>query len=124
MEFVVANPSSYMYFSDERAVPGTTDQFAVPLSASSSNYNDYKYGLDDLNDYMSSIGKTQLKENYAERDVNMLLGLLDNDPNHSSLDTSRAADLQGDHRLERGKIYFNHIVDEFGPGILHKHDID
>jgi Ca2+-binding RTX toxin-like protein len=113
-----------MYFSDERAVPGTTDQFAVPLSASSSNYNDYKYGLDDLNDYMSSIGKAQLKENYAERDVNMLLGLLDNDPNHSSLDTSRAADLQGDHRLERGKIYFNHIVDEFGPGILDKHDID
>lgn len=122
--YVIANPSSYMYFSNKRAVPGTTDKFEVPNVTNKSSYNYYKYGLENLNKYMSTVGISELKQNYKERDVNILLGLNDTDTINPNLDTSAAAMLQGDHRLEREEIYFNHLWDEFGSSITALHDID
>jgi len=122
-EYIVANASSYMYFSDERLVEGTTDTFAVPNSSNCRNYNDYKYGLEDLNSYMASVGASKIKNNYENRDVTLLLGALDNNPNNSSLDKSCSANLQGSHRLDRGKTYFEHVQDEFGADILDHHQL-
>ncbi len=123
-KYVVANPSTYMYFSEERAVPGETDEFEVPNSNVYRNYNDYKYGLDDLNPYMDSIGAAKLRSNFQEREVAMLLGEDDNDPNHPDLATGYKAELEGENRLDRGVIYFNHLQEEFGSGILARHSLD
>ena len=41
----------------------------------------------------------------------VFLGGEDNDPKHSSLPIMRKAKKQGDHRLERGKNFFNHLVE-------------
>ena len=41
----------------------------------------------------------------------IFLGGEDNDPKHSSLPIMRKAKKQGDHRLERGTNFFNHLVE-------------
>ena len=41
----------------------------------------------------------------------VFLGGEDNDPKHSSLPIMRKAKKQGDHRLERGTNFFNHLVE-------------
>ncbi|SVD41821.1 uncharacterized protein METZ01_LOCUS394675, partial [marine metagenome] len=47
IRYIVGSPSSYLYMNGERRIEGTVDQFAG--SSGCSGYNDYKYGLDDLN---------------------------------------------------------------------------
>jgi len=122
--YVVTNPSSYLYLSPERAEAGTTNSFAIPDAAGCSWYDDYKYGLQDLNEYMGAVGAAALGQRYASRQVVTLLGLEDNDPYSASLDRTCAAMLQGRHRLERGEIFYNHVQDRFGEEILQRHFLD
>lgn len=120
MRYIVANPSSYLYFTAERRVEETTDLFAVPdadARQACPGYNRYKYGLEGLNQYMSRIGAENLARQYRQRRVIYLLGANDNDPAASSLDRSCPAMLQGEHRLERGRIYYNYLMHLFGAGI-------
>ena len=60
--------------------------------------------LASINDDISQIISAALKLGNI-----YLLGTEDNDPNHSSLDKTCPAMLQGDHRLMRGIIFFNHL---------------
>ncbi len=122
--YVVANPSSYLYFSSQRAKQGSLDSFLVPDSANCPDYDDYHYGLQDLNRYMSAVGTPTLKQRYRSRRVVTLLGWNDNDPKQSSLAVGCAAMLQGHHRRERGEIYFNHIRRQFGKEIFDRHRFD
>lgn len=110
IRYVVANPSSYAYLDHERRVAGTTDQFAIPTTSCNS-YNEWKYGLEDLGNtpYVASVGATTIRNQYKNREVIYLLGSLDNDPNDPNLDRNCAAMLQGNHRLERGEIYYNYL---------------
>lgn len=124
--YIVANPSSYLYFNKERVVEGTQDKFAVPsleVMASCPDFNDYKYGLDDLNSYMEAVGVSRIREQYKKREVIYLLGKLDSDPDHPQLDKSCPAMLQGRHRLERGKIYYNYLKHYYGEGIVNLHKL-
>jgi parallel beta-helix repeat protein/predicted outer membrane repeat protein len=122
MRYVVMNPSSYVYFSSERVVPETTDKFEIPSSETvnfCSHYNNYGYGLESLwFPYLSEIGADTIRLQYPERNVIYLLGSEDNDPNSDGLDRSCAAMLQGNHRLERGTIYFNYLQYYYGDIIL------
>jgi hypothetical protein len=114
--YVIANSSSYLYFNEERIVKGTSNQFAIPDSGNCSSYNQYKYGLKSLNEYMSTTGVGQIISQYPKREVIYMLGSNDNDPNdidNTDLDTSCAAMFQGAHRLERGQIYHNYILHFF-----------
>ena len=114
IHYLVANPSSYLYFSDER-LDRDLDQFIVPVSTGCRTwYNDYKYGLDELNSYMAAAGAGTIAQRYPGRRVAYLLGADDDDPNSSSLDTSCAAQHQGRHRRERGEIFARHLRDRFG----------
>jgi len=124
LRFVVANPSSYVYFNEERRVEGTQDQFAVPPASTVAKcpyYNRYRYGLDALNDYMAGVGVARIRAQYQERTVYYLLGEDDNNPEHASLDTSCQALLEGRHRLERGIVYYNYLRHYFGAGITQRH---
>jgi pimeloyl-ACP methyl ester carboxylesterase len=118
--FVVANPSSYLYLSPER--PDSTD--------GCSGYNDYKYGLDHLNDYMAAGGPDMIKQRYTSRPVTYLLGEDDIYQNHS-IDDSCEAQAQGENRLARGENYAAMIASQYpsaphaqvlGPGVGHDYE--
>lgn len=123
VRYIPANPSSYVYLNEERRITGTTDQFAAPPPEQVIfiDYNDYKYGLENLNSYMEDVGVAQIRKQYKQRNVIYFLGENDNNPNHSALDKSPPALFQGNHRLERGIIYFNYLKHFYGDEILNTH---
>lgn len=116
IRFIVNNPSSYLYLDDKRRIAGTVDQFEVSTSAC-TNYNSYKYGLDNLPSYLSQISETVIRDRLKTREVVYLLGQFDNNFNDTSLDKSCEALLQGLHRLERGTVYFNYLKNYYGSSI-------
>ena len=120
VRYVVANPSGYLYFDAERWVPGSAYLFDPPSPGeleACPDYDRYKYGLDGLNEYMDQ-GIETLRAQYATRRVVYLLGGADNDPNNYYLERNCEAMLQGEHRLQRGLIYRQHLLAVFGPSIL------
>lgn len=99
LRYLIANPSSYLYFSPDRPAPDAT---ACP------DYNTYRYGINGLVRYAQGSSGADLFSRYAGRDVVYLLGTADNDPNHRVLDKSCMARTQGAFRLERGQHYIRH----------------
>jgi hypothetical protein len=63
IRYVVMNPSSYLYVSALRRASG--GEFHIP--ATCPGYDDYKYGLRDLNTYMGRVGEAQLRSNLFSR---------------------------------------------------------
>ena len=114
IRYIVGSPSSYLYMNDERRIQNTVDQFAVPSGC--SGYNDYKYGLDDLNNYMSNAGSDSIRIRYSRREVIYLIGGSDD---AGTTDCQSMA--QGNHRYERSIIYFNYLQYYFSSEILGRH---
>jgi len=123
IKFIVANPSSYLYLDNQRVKAGTYDQFEVPDN-SCPDYNDWRYGLDNLYTYPSIIGADSIRNTFRKREVIYLLGEYDRDPNSSSLDKSCKAMLQGQHRLERGSVYYNYLLNYYGDDLRNFHFLD
>lgn len=103
VRYVVMNPSSYLYI-DGRRRDDTADAFRKPRFWC-FDYDDYKYGTQDLNTYMKKVGIPGIRSNLARRNVFYLAGIEDDDPRSSSLDKSCEADRQGAHRLDRFRNY-------------------
>ena len=102
VRYVVANPSSYLYFTSER--PNGT-AFTTYDESSCQGYNRYRYGIENLLPYGAGAADTNLFRRYAARDTTYLLGTRDHDPDHRLLDKSCGARAQGSNRLERGHNY-------------------
>jgi len=98
VRFVVANPSTYLYFNRERPV-------AVPDGAP---VNDWRYGFDRAPGYVDADPRRSL-ERYLARDVTIVLGELDHDGASPLLEVSPAAMAQGANRLDRGLRYHQHV---------------
>ncbi|MFM0628012.1 alpha/beta hydrolase [Paraburkholderia xenovorans] len=108
LRYVVANPSSYVYFDSMR--PAASGEFAVFERAMCPSFNRWKYGLEDLPGYAGDAASAAaLEASYAQRDVTVLLGGADCDPQHPALDRSCAALTQGEHRLGRGLAYARYM---------------
>jgi hypothetical protein len=120
LRFIVANPSTYMYLTDERRLPEIANEFAVPEDAD-PDYNDYKYGLDNLNPYMAAVGAETIRARYSKKDVVYLLG--GEDIQQEYLEQSANAMLQGQHRLERGQVYYRYLKHTFGDEITQNQKI-
>jgi pimeloyl-ACP methyl ester carboxylesterase len=105
IDFVVANPSSYLYLEPNRPDSSGT-HFEVP--ATSCRYDDYKYGLRNRPPYLNQLSTEQIIHNYTTRNITYLLGDADTTPKHD-FDGSCAAMLQGNTRFQRGTFYFNRI---------------
>ena len=101
LRFVVANPSSYTYFSPQR--PVRFDAADCP------GFDNWKYGLHQLPDYARGQSAEQLEQAYVSRTITYLLGQQDTDPNHPALDKSCEAEAQGAYRLIRGHNYFDYL---------------
>jgi pimeloyl-ACP methyl ester carboxylesterase len=107
LRYVVANPSSYLYFDNLRP---HGDAFAPYNTTWCPNYNDYRYGLDHTVRYAGQASGRDLFRRYAARNVTYLLGSLDVDPRHPSLDKQCGAEAEGANRNERGRGYLKHLM--------------
>ncbi len=94
---VVANPSSYAYFSPERPEPR--------IAASCPGYDTWKYGMQARPPYLATPTASALEQRYVARQVIYLLGTEDTNPNHPALDKSCMAEAQGPYRYARGHAY-------------------
>jgi hypothetical protein len=120
MRFVVANPSSYLYFTEDRPVQGTSpSQFAPFSGAGCKEFNRWKYGPDGAPAYvLLQIGASwpDAETAYAARNVVYLLGTSDTDPNHPELDRSCAGEAEGPTRFARGQAYYAYLHSRHSAG--------
>ena len=112
LRYIVLNPGSYVYLNQDRPDPNSSSGFSIPAS-SSCIYNDYKYGLDHLNAYLSRVAKQVLIEQYLNRDVTYLLGSADTNTDPTEVDEDCPAVLQGRFRYERGLNFKSYLDHEF-----------
>jgi pimeloyl-ACP methyl ester carboxylesterase len=121
VRYVVANPSSYAYFSPERPDGA--------IAAWCHGYNNWKYGMDRRPPYLAAASPAELEQRYVARKVIYLLGTRDINPEHPVLDKSCMAEAQGATRYARGHAYAammaardagtpNHLIWEV-PGVAH-----
>ena len=116
--FVVANPSSYLYFDERRP----TEHGFVPFPRTRCrSFDDYKYGLQAPNPYVATQTPQALREHYARQQVIYLLGSLDDDAAHPFLDRSCAAEAQGPSRLARGQAYYQYLPLVLGRKVVQRH---
>jgi pimeloyl-ACP methyl ester carboxylesterase len=122
VRYVVANPSSYLYFSAER--PVADGRFAPPPEAAACpRYDQWKYGWTGASAYALQLSRAEYENRYVKRDVVYLLGADDTDPKFPSLDKSCAAETQGAYRLVRGHNYVSYLRQRH-PDLAHaSHDI-
>lgn len=107
---VIANPSSYFYFSDDR--PQRDGTFASFDAAACRAFDHWRYGPVNAPPYVgvtSSATWQQLEQGYAKADVIYLLGTDDTDPAQADLDSSCAGEAEGPERLDRGKFYYHYL---------------
>lgn len=115
VRFIITNPSSYLYWTAHRPGMRPEQLMACPT------YNDYRYGLDKLNPYMSEVGTLVLARRFSERRVVYLAGAADNDPRSASMDRTCGAMAQGANRFERGERYWAYLPSVFGPEVHARH---
>ena len=106
VRYVIANPSSYVYFSEDR--PLSTTSFAR-YTGSCQSFNHWKYGVEETPPYVGQSSFVSMEESYSHRDVIYLLGTADTDPHHPDLDVSCEGEAEGPHRLARGTAYFAYL---------------
>jgi hypothetical protein len=99
LRFVIANPSSYLYFTPWRPEP----------VAGCPRFDDWKYGFaKGLPPYVQGSAAS-LERRYWGLDITYLYGTLDTNPNHSVLDKTCMAETQGPTRYARGHAWFAHL---------------
>ncbi len=99
VKFVVADPSSFLYFDSFRPEAG---------AAACPGYNDWKFGLGGLPNYLGR-NAAAARAAYAAADVSYLEGALDDSAgpgtSYKLLSKDCGAALQGPFRLQRGQAY-------------------
>ena len=108
VRYVVANPSSWLWFGEAR--PNPVDRAACP------GFDQWKYGLRGVPPYAGD--PTAAESRYFARDVVYLLGEEDTDPRHPFLDRSCAAMTQGETRFARGMLFML-FMEQRRPNLLH-----
>lgn len=95
--YVVANPSTYLYPTPLREWAG---EYVVPDVEACPDYDDWHYGLQALNPYMTRESQDSARARLLRRDAIVLVG--DQDTGASLLDQSCGANYQGLNRYQRG----------------------
>ncbi|MET1534797.1 alpha/beta hydrolase [Burkholderia sola] len=103
VRYVVANPSSYLYFDDARPNADALAGGVCPRAT------EWKYGLKSAPPYVASQDVRDLETRYVARHVVYLLGQADTNPYTHFIDRSCAAMAQGPYRLARGLAYFDYL---------------
>jgi hypothetical protein len=117
VRYLVANPSSYVYFSPERPAG---EGFATFDGAACPGFDRWKYGMTKSPPYLEGEDPAALEAAYLARDVVYLLGTGDNDPNHRFLDKTCMAEAEGPNRYARGLAYFHYLQLRRPTGLAHR----
>jgi len=114
--YVPVNTPSFLYYDENRVLDEGTEVFDFgPTNCGSANQ--YKYGLDNLNQYMEATGEGSIIDNYKLANVTYLIGQYDLGGQTSSC----ARMVQGYSRLIRTYIYFSYIGYFYGDTIYNNH---
>ena len=114
--YVPVNTPSFLYYDGYRVVDQNTEVFDFgPTNCASANQ--YKYGLDNLNQYMEETGVSTIKENFEQANLNYLIGEYD----FGGQTSTCARMVQGNSRLIRTYIYFAYIGYFYGDSIYNTH---
>ncbi len=111
VRYVVANPSSYLWFSPERP---------LPADAECRDVDRWKYGFEGKVPPYVTQDAAALEKRYVQRDVTYLLGGADTNPHHPALDVSCAGEAQGPTRYARGLNYFHMLQARDGERLRHR----
>ncbi len=124
MRSIIANPSSFLYFDRQRPNLSADSGFidyggGTPSMAEEPcpNFNEYLYGFDGRDPYMRRRPIADMLAGFQGRDVWIFSGLEDDNPDARDMDPSCPTALQGRHRLERGRRYYEYLGHFFGPDI-------
>ena len=111
VRYVVANPSSYLWFSAARP---------VAVAGACPKADRWKYGFEgDVPAYVTQAAAA-LERRYVQRDVTYLLGGADTDPQHPALDVTCAGEAQGPYRYVRGLNYVAMLRARDGDRLRHR----
>ena len=118
LRFVVGAPSHYLYLDDQRS----TNNFQTPIvwdnQINCNGYNNYRYGLDNLNSYMNQSTEDTIIAQYLRSQIIYLIGSLDYGGT-----TYCESSVQGSHRYDRSIVYFQHLLEMFNVEILENQKI-
>lgn len=118
VNFLIANPSSYLYFTSVRPSP-TAPNFTLADITQCPGVTGYPYGMANLANYARRSGVDTIRLRYPERRVVYLLSeSILSDP---YLDNDCAAQAQGKDRLARGRNYERYLTMSFGDKVQHAH---
>ena len=114
--FVPTNTPSFLYYDDNRVLNQSAELFQFgPTSCGSASQ--YKYGLENLNQYMEETGESTIVGNYELADVTYLVGQYD----FGGQTNTCARMVQGNSRLIRTHVYFSYIGFFYGESIYNNH---
>ena len=114
--YVPVNTPSFLYYDENRVLDEATEVFDFgPTNCGSANQ--YKYGLDNLNQYMEATGENAIIDNYEIAKVTYLIGQYD----FGGQTSTCARMVQGYSRLIRTHIYFSYIGYFYGDTIYNNH---
>jgi hypothetical protein len=121
--YIPANPSSYLYLNDLRYQFSSDDSIkSIPPEKINgcSEYNSYKYGLENFYGYAQEISKETIQDRLLTRPIIFLLGAKDNERDWS-LDKSCQGELQGENRYQRGGLYKYHLDQIAGNKLVNRY---
>ncbi|MBV8271123.1 MAG: hypothetical protein JO067_02505, partial [Cupriavidus sp.] len=121
LRYVVANPSSYLYFTSDRPIAPDYTRFGPYSTAVCAGYDKYRYGMQDLVPYAKGTDAMTLYRRYMQRQVTYMVGSEDNDPNHRVLDKACGAEAEGPTRLQRARAYWRYERSLAAPGLPINH---
>jgi hypothetical protein len=122
VRYVVANPSSYAYFSAER--PDGHGGFAPFANVvACPHFDRWKFGMHDLPRYAGRAAIASLEQAYVGREITFLLGTADANARDPGMDRGCAAEAQGPYRHARG-MAFAAYMQQRHPSGLRQHVVD
>ena len=102
--YVPTNTPSFLYYDDNRVLNQGAEVFQFgPTDCGSASQ--YKYGLENLNQYMTETGENQIVEKYKTTNLTYLVGQYD----FGGQTSTCARMVQGNSRLLRTHVYFSYI---------------
>ncbi len=114
--YVPVNTPSFLYYDGNRVLDEATEVFDFgPTGCTSANQ--YKYGLDNLNQYMETTGETTIIDRFKLANTTYLIGQYD----FGGQTNTCARMVQGYSRLIRTHIYFSYIGYFYGDTIYNNH---
>ncbi len=117
-KYVVMAPGSFMYLTPQRIL-GNSYELGIP-PAIDCKYDDYSYGRQNRNNYMSRINDEVLRNQYISRDVTYVSNKLeskkkktlppsDDTLDFETIDRNCEAEIQGHTRTERLQFFKSYL---------------